>query len=557
MRYDYVIVGGGSAGCALADRLSAGRKHTVCLLEAGPADLSPFIKLPAGVIPLLRSKLYNWQFWTEPQTHLQGRKLYWPRGKTLGGSSAINAMCYIRGNAWDYDHWASLGNSGWAYKDVLPYFKQAENYEPGLDAKGALTAEAAQYHGQGGPLNIAERRHNNPLSGLFLEAAQQAGYRLTPDFNGAQQEGMGYYRVFQKGGERYSNAAAYLRKAETRSNLSVITGAHATRILLDGKRAVGVRYFESGRYVDVLAAREVIVAAGAIGSPQLLLLSGIGPRDELERHGIPLAHELPGVGHNLQDHLDVIVSVRSRTRLPISFHPLSLLRGLTGLFQYLFGRRGEFTSNVAEAGGFLKSRPEEPIPDLQWHFVPLANTRHALELDKLFKYYAYSVLTCDLRPLSRGRIALNSADPLAPPRIEPNYGAHERDLDRLVIGVKKVREVLAQKAFDPHRLDELEPGADVQTDEQIRDWVRAHAETIYHPAGTCKMGVDEMAVVDPRLRVRGVEHLRVVDASIMPTLVGGNTNAPTSMIAERGAAMILRDSAASASFSSAQSALAA
>ena len=544
MRFDYVIVGAGSAGCALANRLSAGGQHSVCLLEAGPREDSPFIKMPAGVIPLLRSKVYNWQFWTAPQANLAGRTLYWPRGKTLGGSSAINAMCYIRGNAWDYDHWASLGNSGWAYRDVLPYFKQSENYEPGLDKTGELTAEDAQYHGRGGPLNIAERRHNNPLSTLFLEAVQQAGHGLNPDFNGVQQEGMGYYRVFQKGGERCSNAHAYLRDAETRANLTVITGAHATRVLFDGKRAVGVRYFESGRYVDVLAAREVILAAGAIGSPQLLLLSGVGPKDELDRHGIPLTHELPGVGQNLQDHLDVVVSVRSRSRWPMSFHPLSLLRGLIGLFQYLFRRRGEYTSNVAEAGGFLKSKPQEPIPDLQWHFLPLVNTRHALDLLKLMKHYAYSILTCDLRPLSRGRITLESADPLAAPRIEPNYAAHERDLERLVIGVKKAREVLAQKAFDPHRLEELEPGPEVQTDEQIRDWIRDHAETIYHPVGSCKMGLDEMAVVDPRLRVHGIAQLRVVDASIMPTLVGGNTNAPTTMIAERGAAMIIEDRAA-------------
>jgi choline dehydrogenase-like flavoprotein len=544
MRYDYVIVGGGSAGCALANRLSADGRHSVCLLEAGPRDSSIFINIPSGVIPLMRSKFYNWQFWTTPQANLHNRRLYWPRGKTLGGSSAINAMCAIRGHAWDYDHWASLGNSGWSYKDVLPYFKQAENYEPGLDAGGALTAEAAQYHGQGGPLNIADRRHSNPLSALFLEAAQQAGYRLTPDFNGAQQEGMGYYRVFQKNGERCSNARAYLREAESRANLTVITGAHATRVLFDGKRAVGVRYFEAGRYVDVLAAREVILAGGAIGSPHLLLLSGVGPKAELERHGIALVHELPGVGENLQDHLDVIVSVRSRTRLPMSLHPLSLLRALAGLFRYLFGRRGEYTSNVAEAGGFLKSKPAEPIPDIQWHFIPLGNSKHALELGRLVKHYAYSVLTCDLRPLSRGRITLDSADPLAAPRIDPNYVAHERDLERLVAGVKKVREVLAQNAFDPHRRVELEPGPEVQTDEQIRDWVRGHAETIYHPVGSCKMGVDDMAVVDPRLRVRGLEHLRVVDASIMPTLVGGNTNAPTTMIAERGAAMILQDSVA-------------
>lgn len=539
MQYDYVIVGGGSAGCVLANRLSANGKHTVCLIEAGPADSSPFIKMPGGIIPLFRSTKYNWQFWTTEQKHLSNRKLYWPRGKTLGGSSSINAMCYIRGNAWDYDHWASLGNAGWGYQEVLPYFKKSENYEPGADASGALMPDQAKYHGLGGPLNVADRRHNNPLSAVFLKAAQQAGHSLTPDFNAAQQEGMGPYRVFQKDGQRCSNARAYLREAEARANLTVMTATQATRVLFDGRRAVGVRCFEAGRYVDVLAAREVILSGGAIGSPQLLLLSGVGSKDELQKLGIPLVHELPGVGENLQDHLDIVVSVRSRNRLPMSLHPLSLWRGLVGLFLYLFGKRGEFTSNVAEAGGFLKSSPAEPIPDIQWHFVPLANTRHALDLDKAMKNYAYTVLSCDLRPLSRGRITLDRADPLAPPRIDPNYAAHDRDLDRLVTAVKKVREVLAQPAFAPHRLEELEPGPQVQTDEQIRQWIRDHAETIYHPVGTCKMGLDAMAVVDPELRVHGLANLRVIDASIMPTLVGGNTNAPTTMIAEKGADMIL------------------
>jgi choline dehydrogenase len=529
MRYDYVIVGGGSAGCVLANRLTADGKHSVCLLEAGPADTHPFIHMPGGLVEIIRSKQHNWHFWTAPQDHLDGRPRYWPRGKTLGGSSAINAMCYIRGNAWDYDHWASLGNTGWSYRDVLPYFRQAENYEPG----------ANDFHGVGGPLNVAALRDPSPLAQAFLDASAQAGFNPTADFNGAQQEGFGWYKVMQKGGQRCSNAQAYLRAAEGRPNLTVRTGVHATRVLFDGKHAVGVRVFESGRYVDVLATREVVLAAGAVGSPHLLLLSGVGPRDEIQRHGIAHVHELPGVGRNLQDHLDVIVSVRNKSRLAISLHPLSLWRSLVALFRYLFHKRGDLTSNSAEAGGFSRSSPGEPIPDVQFHFVIAANTHHALERAALLRY-AYSLHACVLRPRSRGTVTLQSGDALAPPLLQPNYCEAPEDFEKLVLAFKQARAILAQPAFEPHRAEELEPGDAVQSDEEIRSWIRANAETIYHPVGTCKMGLDDLAVVDPQLRVRGVTGLRVVDASIMPTLIGGNTNAPTTMIAEKGAAMILQ-----------------
>ncbi|MEQ1439695.1 choline dehydrogenase [Fontimonas sp. SYSU GA230001] len=534
--YDYVIVGGGSAGCVLANRLSASGRHQVCLLEAGPRDTSPLIRMPAGVIAMLRSDTYNWKFWTVPQPLMGNRRLYWPRGRTLGGSSSINAMCYIRGHAWDYDHWAELGNAGWSYRDVLPYFKRLENFEPGAD----------DWHGQGGPLNVARLIQPNPLSATYLQAAQQSGHAMNADFNGREQEGMGYYHVAQRGGERCSNARAYLRPAEGRRNLTVMTGVRATRILFDGLRAVGVRYFVDGVYREVLARREVILSAGAIGSPQLLMLSGVGPEEELRRHAIGRVHVLPGVGKNLQDHLDAFVSMRSRTRLGFSFHPLSALRSLKALLLYLFGRRGELTSNIAEAGGFLKSDPAEPVPDLQFHFVPLGNAHHGLDLRPLFKGYAHSILACDLRPRSRGEIRLASADPLAAPEIDPRHFEDPRDLDKLVAAIRKAREIFAQPAFAPHNGEELEPGAALQTDDELRAWLREHAETLYHPVGTCKMGSDALAVVDARLRVHGLAALRVVDASIMPTLVGGNTNAPTTMIAEKAADMILEDAALSA-----------
>ena len=537
--YDFIIVGGGSAGCVLANRLSASGKWQVALLEAGPADSSPFIHIPAGIIPVIRSDRYNWKFWTAPQAACAGRPMFWPRGRTLGGSSSINAMCYIRGHAWDYDHWAALGNEGWSYREVLPYFRKAENFEAIDRVPGAR-----QFHGSGGPLNVAEHRFVNPLMRAFVEAAQQAGYSRTPDFNGAQQEGVGYYHVAQKDGQRCSNASAYLgEEVRRRPNLTILTNAHAAQLLFEGKRAVGVRYLLHGHAIELRARREVLLAAGAIGSPQLLLLSGVGPRAELERHGIAQVHELPGVGENLQDHLDIHVTWKEKTRHAITLHPASLWRTLKSLWQYLRGHRGELTSNLAQAGGFLKSEPSQPIPDLQWHIVPFIYSDHGQNLAPLFRHYAYTLMTCFLRPESRGTVRLASKDPQAAPLIDANYLATERDMQALVDGLKQARKVLAQPAFAPHGVEEMEPGAAVRSDEQIRDYVRRRSETVYHPVGTCKMGRDAMAVVDARLRVHGLQGLRVVDASVMPTLVGGNTNAPTTMIAEKAADLILGDAA--------------
>ncbi|HEY0975498.1 MAG TPA: choline dehydrogenase [Solimonas sp.] len=535
-RCDYLIVGGGSAGCVLANRLSADGRFQVVLLEAGPNDSNPLIHIPFGVVPLVRGWFANWKFWSVPQPALGNRPTYQPRGKVLGGCSSINAMVCTRGHRWDYDHWASLGCEGWSYDEVLPYFRKSETYA------GPLREENKPFHGFDGPLHVDTREALNPLTHVFIKAAQQAGHRANDDFNGVEQEGVGTFKVFQKDGRRYSNAQAYLTPdVRARKNLRILTNAQATRVLFDGDRAVGVQFRHKGRDEEIRAQREVILSAGAFQSPQLLMLSGIGPRAELQQHGIEVKVDLPGVGENLQDHLEVIIETRAKCRNGVSLHPTSLWRGLKNLFAYLFGRKGEFASNVVEAGGFFKSRADEPIPDLQWHFAAVPNVHHGFRLGPMLTGYGYIAYLCDLRPASRGKLGLDSADPLAPPRIDPRYLTEARDWRRLVDGIRLTREVLAQPAFAAHGAEELQPGPQVQTEEQLRAWIATAAETVYHPVGTCKMGVDAMAVVDPQLRVRGVRSLRVIDASVMPTLNGSNTNAPTSMIAEKGADLILAD----------------
>lgn len=532
--YDYLVVGGGSAGCVLANRLSADPGNRVCLLEAGPRDWSPLIRIPVGIFALMRSRIFNWAYYTEPQTNLNGRRLFWPRGKTLGGSSSINAQCYVRGNPADYDHWAELGNRGWGYRDLLPYFRKSENFEAG----------ASEYHGAGGGYNVASLRCTNPLSHVFVRAAEECGFPRNDDFSGPSEEGFGFYHVAQRDGRRCSNADAFLHPVEDRPNLAIRTRARATRLLFEGERAVGVEYkkWRFGRRRRVYAAREVILAGGAINSPQLLLLSGVGPRAELERHGIAVRRDLPGVGGNLQDHLDINVIRKEKTRESTTLGPRwMLLKGVPAVFRYLLRREGPLTSNVAECGGFAKLDPADPVPGLQCHFIAAIEQEHGLRLWNMFRYHGYSLRVCDLRPLSRGRIGLNGPDPMADARIDPDYLAEERDMEHLVAAVKLARRLLAAEAFAPHRGDELEPGGDVQTDEQIRAFIRERAETIYHPVGTCRMGHDEAAVVDDRLRVHGLKGLRVIDASIMPTLIGGNTNAPVTAIAEKGADMILED----------------
>lgn len=524
--YDYIIVGAGSAGCVLANRLSEDPGTRVLLLEAGPRDWHPFIHMPAGLAKLVGKKGVNWDYSTAPEPRLDGRMLWWPRGKVLGGSSSINAMCYIRGHARDYDEWADLGAEGWSWQDVLPYFKRSENNSRG----------SSDWHGGDGPLAVSDHRHSNPLSDVFLEAAVQAGLPASDDFNGARQEGVGYYQTTTRNGHRSSSAEAYLRPARKRPNLTVITHALASRVTFDGDRANGVVYSVAGRGAFCEAAqREVILCGGAINSPQLLMLSGIGPATNLRQHGIEVKVDLPGVGGNLQDHLDAC-TLQKCTR-EITYDRTNDVA--IALNYYLF-KQGAGTSNIAETGGFMRSRlaPDER-PDIQFHFVPAQLDDHGRNR---LPGSGYTLHACFLRPRSRGRLHL--ASPLAgdKPRIEAGYLSDPDgfDLKMMVEAVRLSREILAQPAFAPYRGEEILPGADVQDDAAIAAFIRRKAESIYHPVGTCKIGRkdDPDAVVDPQLRVRGVAGLRVVDASVMPTLIGGNTNAPTMMIAERAAELI-------------------
>jgi choline dehydrogenase len=517
--YDYVIVGAGSAGCALANRLSEDPSTSVLLLEAGGTDEAQEIHIPAAFSSLFKSPI-DWANETEPQEHLNNRKLYWPRGKVLGGSSSINAMIYMRGNRRDYDQWAALGNEGWSYADVLPYFKKSENEERG----------ASEYHGSGGPLNVADLRTINPLSSAFVEAGVEAGLPLTKDFNGAEQDGVGFYQVTQKQGMRYSAAVAYLHPVLGRANLTVQTSALVTGLLFEGTRAVGVSYMQNGEKQQVKVNKEVLLSGGAINSPQILLLSGVGPADHLKALNIPVVADLPGVGQNLQDHPAIVV-------LYASTQPISLAHAQTAenLQDFIENKMGPLTSNVAEAGAFIRTQANLPMPDVQYHFTPVYYLNHGFTVPE---GDGYTIAPCVLHPQSRGYIALRSTNPAQAPIIQPNYFADESDMQVLVEGVKVARKLGETRAFAAFRDRETHPGSQAQSDQEIAEYIRNHVETLYHPVGTCKMGNDPMAVVDAHLRVRGVEGLRVIDASIMPTLVGGNTNAPTIMIAEKAADMI-------------------
>ncbi len=531
MEFDYVIVGGGTAGATLAARLSEDTTKTVCLLEAGNDGKGILIRAPLGIVAMLpgRPKINNWAFETVPQPGLNGRRGYQPRGKALGGSSAINAMIYIRGHRRDYDEWRDNGAPGWGWDDVLPYFKRAEGNERGND----------ELHSGDGPLNVAEQQTVRPMSSAFVEACTQTQIRRNADFNGPEQEGAGVWQVTQfwrdgKDGERCSAAAAYLHPNLGRSNLSVVTGAQATSVVLEGKRAKGVRYRTKAGEQTVHARREVILCGGAFGSPQLLMQSGIGPASELKAVGVEPVHDLPGVGRNLHDHIDFILCYKTDDTDGLGLGAVGTYKLVREMLRWRKTGEGLVASPGSESGAFIRSDPSLERPDLQLHFVPALVDDHSR---KLHLGYGYSCHVCVLRPHSRGTVKLAGTDPLAAPLIDPAFLSDERDAQLLLKGAKITRQIMDAPALKPFRKKEVYTEG-VTTDAGLMQHIRARADTVYHPVGSCKMGTDDLAVVDPQLRVRGMEGLGVVDASIMPSVIGGNTNAPTIMIAEKAADMI-------------------
>ena len=530
---DYVIVGAGSAGCVLANRLSADPDCSVLLLEAGGKDRNPLFRLPMLMGRLFHSGIYNWRYHTEPVPSLGGRSLYWPRGKVLGGSSTINGMVYVRGNRHDYDRWAQMGLAGWSYDDVLPAFRRSEGHIERDDA----------YHATGGELTVCRARGANPLFDVFLEAGRQAGHPVNDDFNGANQQGFGRYDFTIRRGRRCSTSTAFLRPVRHRRNLTIATDCLVRRVVVEGGHATGVEVSDGADVRTIRAEREVILCGGTVNSPQLLMLSGIGPGDELGRHGIPVIHELRGVGRNLQDHVDCVIAYTCTEPITL-YRDLRADRLIRSVAEGLLFGRGVATTFPYEAGAFLKSREETVAPDIQVHFMPALESTANLHIPNPFrkapieKTHGFSMRVGPVNPESRGWIGLSCADPAAPALIQPNYLQDEADCRTTIAGIRMIRDVIAQPAFDSYRGRELAPGEAVQSDAELTAWLRDNAMTTFHPVGTCRMGTDPMAVVDARLAVHGIGGLRVADASVMPVIVSGNTNAPAIMIGEKAAEYI-------------------
>lgn len=522
---DFVVVGAGSAGCVMAARLSEDRASKVVLLEAGGEDKSMWIHIPLGFGKTFADGRVNWCFETESDPGAAGRRIFWPRGKVLGGSSSINGMVYIRGQHEDFDLWRQLGNTGWSASDVLPYFKRAEDQTRGED----------DWHATGGPLSVSDVQDGHPICEAFIRACVGAGHRRNDDFNGQEQDGVGYHQTTTRNGKRCSTAVGYLHPARNRTNLRVVTGAHTQKILFEGKRAVGVIYRQDGHDQVVKARKEVILCGGAIGSPQMLMLSGVGPQEQLAAHGIPVVHHLPGVGQSLQDHYSAAIKLKCAFPITVNdvmMNPLKML--WTGL-EYLVMKKGALTVITAEVALFARTRPELATPDVKYSIATFSAERPQ---DGLHKWSGFTLLVYQLRPESRGEIVLRSANPFDSPAIRPNYLATETDRRTIVDGLRMGRQLLASPHMQTYIASEYMPGPSVQTDSQLLEYARNNGGTVFHPTSTCKMGIDPMAVVDPTLKVYGIEGLRVVDASVMPAVISGNTNAPTIMIAEKAADMI-------------------